>query len=354
MLNELNAGCSAFSWETKDGKHLWGRNFDFNRIAAGSQITFLPRNVDYYRLGTYIEQNLNEKDHVHGTYAAIGTGATVLQSTPTLFEGINEKGLMGGQLYFRQFASYAKEPKAGTCGIQPAFLVTELLTQCSCVEDIIEHLETKITIIDQKIFGSVPTVHWIFSDASGQTILIESEADGLHIYKNSMGILTNSPNYRWHETNLLNYGNIGTKDHDTWELNHVPMHPCFSGTGGLGLPGDCSSPSRFVRLAYLKAHGEKGANEPQGVTYMFRLFENIAFPLGMVSVGQDHTVTEHDANVTEFDYTLYTSVMCAESLKFYWNLYDQMQIQCIDLHNLLDETTIRQFPMESGCGINYI
>ena len=98
LLAQLGGGCSALTWETENGLHLWGRNFDFNRIADGSMITYLPENTSFYTIGTSLEGNLVESSQLYSKYAVLGTGSLVLQSTPTLFEGINEKGLMGGQL----------------------------------------------------------------------------------------------------------------------------------------------------------------------------------------------------------------------------------------------------------------
>ena len=342
LMRELNAGCSALVWETEDGKHLWGRNFDFNRIAQGSQVTYLPRGIAFYTKGTQIENNLDEACRLNVKYAALGMGSLVLQSTPTLFEGMNEAGLMGGQLYYREFACYQDQMREGTLPLQPAFLVTYLLTQCQSVEEVVQKLEEEVTLISTPILGGVPTVHWIFSDRTGEAVIIEPDQDGLHIYRSSMGVLTNSPGYPWHRQNLLNYANVCTKDACDLNVCGTRVKQCFSGSGGLGLPGDFSSPSRFVRLAFLKEFGIKGKNEAEGVAYTFRLFQNVAFPLGMVYVGDTGDLTEHDANVTEFDYTLYTSVMCSESLRYYWMTYENLNMKSIGFEDMKEESRARQ------------
>lgn len=115
LVREMNAGCSALVWETEDGKHLWGRNFDFNRIAEGSQVTCLPKGTSFYIKGTKIENNLEETDRLETKYGALGMSSLVLRSTPALFEGMNEKDLMGGQLYYREFASYREKVQEDTC-----------------------------------------------------------------------------------------------------------------------------------------------------------------------------------------------------------------------------------------------
>ena len=134
LLGDLSAGCSAVAWETADGGHLWGRNFDFNRIAADSKVTFVPRGQVFYACGTELEGNLEPSTRCTAAYAAVGIGSLVLRSTPALYEGLNEKGLMGGQLYYRTFAHFAPEARPGTLPLQPPFLVTWCLATCASVE----------------------------------------------------------------------------------------------------------------------------------------------------------------------------------------------------------------------------
>lgn len=354
LMLEINAGCSAFSWETNDGKHLWGRNFDFNRIASESKVTYLPRNMEFYTCGTALENNLVKSTRRFTNYAVVGIGSMILESTPTLFEGMNEKGLMGGQLYYRKFSCFSEKTKEDTIPLQPVFAVTYFLTQCASVEEVVEHLERKITLINQPILGSVPTVHWMFTDCSGEAVIIESDFDQVHVYRKSMGVLTNSPGYPWHCENLLNYSQVRKRDLDNRTINGMQLEQCFSGTGALGIPGDCSSPSRFIRLAYLKEFGQKGRNEEEGVSHMFRIFQNVAFPLGMVEVGESETITKYDTNVCPYDYTIYTAIMCAESMRFYWNVYDNLQIQCVDLSKIMNKKEPIQFHLYSGENIRYL
>ena len=118
------AGCSALSWQTADGCHLWGRNFDFNRLAEGTAVTFVPRGTAFYTCGTAREGDLVESTRQQARYACLGVGTCLLQSTPVLYEGVNEKGLMGGQLYFREFARFPDKARAGTLPLQPPMAVT--------------------------------------------------------------------------------------------------------------------------------------------------------------------------------------------------------------------------------------
>lgn len=341
-------------WDTMDGLHLWGRNFDFNRIAEGSKVTYIPRGKEFYGCGTSIEGNLVKQSKVTSRYGAVGTGSLLIPSTPVLYEGINEKGLMGGQLYYREFAHFPSETKEGTIPVEAAFAVTYLLTQCASVEEVAEAVQKKITIIDMPVLGTVPTIHWAFSDRTGETVILEPDETGWSIYRDSMGVMTNSPSYSWHRINLLNYFHIRNLDYNEMEVNGESLKQCFSGNGAQGLPGDCSSPSRFIRLSFLKKYAVKGKNEVEGIVKLFHLFQNVAFPLGMVEITEDTGEGGYNEGIVPYDYTVYTSAMCSESLKFYWISYENQRVQCVDLKNLLEHTEYVQYDLGRKADFKYL
>lgn len=339
------AGCSTLSWETEDGKHIWGRNFDYNCLAEGSQVTFCPAQTPYVACSPSDSKDSIPENRQTARYAAVGIGLLLSGSVPILYEGINEKGLMGGQLYYRTFAHYALHPRLGTQPLQPPFAVYHLLAQCATVEEVVHMIKRDVTLVASPLLGTVPPLHWAFYDRTGESVIIEPDREDVHVYRHTMGIMTNSPGYPWHRLNLLNYAGIRNRDYEKMEMNGESLTPCFSGSGAQGMPGDWSSVSRFVRLAFLKKYGVKGKKEEQGVAYMFRLLQSVSFPLGMVHVNEAGDTTKLDKNVLPYDYTVYTSVMCGESLKFYWTTYENQRIQVVDLHRLLGKTEPLQFPL---------
>ena len=339
------AGCSALSWETADGCHLWGRNMDYNRLAEGTMVTYVPRGSAYSTCLTDFPHSSKEAQRT-AVYAAVGTGLLPTPSTPILYEGINEKGLMGGQLYYRQFAHYPDSLPSNSHPLQPPFAVYHLLAQCATVEEVCQMLQKEMTLAAVPLFGTVPPLHWAFSDRSGETIIVEPDEDGLQIYRRTGGVMTNSPGYPWHRLNLLNYAGIRDLDHDGQEIAGHALPQCFSGSGAQGLPGDWSSPSRFVRLSFLRSYAVKGRDETEGVARMFRLFQSAAFPLGMVRVSQPGPLTALDQEVLPYDYTIYTSLMCAESRRFYWTTYQCQRIRYVEIEALLSSDQPLQFPLE--------
>ena len=335
-LEMLRGGCSAVGWQTEDGSALWARNMDFNRMAAGSAPTYLPK-------GTVM--TAAEGVTAPAKYAAVGMGLLAVTGLPLLYDGVNEAGLMGGQLYFRGLARYADGPEPGKQPMQPPLLVGWMLSQCATLDQVAQALEREFTLVNTPLLGAVSPLHWSFSDSTGEVMVVESDANGLHIYRNTVGVMTNSPSYDWHRTNLLNYAAIRDLDYDTVEMGGERLEQCFSGSGAQGLPGDWSAPSRFVRLAYLRKFAVRGKDEKQGIARLLRIMGSAAFPLGMVRVSQPGEATELDQNIQPWDYTIYTVAACAQTGRFCWTTYDNPAIRSVTLSELAGFDQPMQLPI---------
>lgn len=338
-IKQVNVGCSSIAWDTKDGKHIWGRNFDFNSIAESFTMV-VPRNFEYYTSGTEFDHNLSLENVVKSKYAAVGLGTMSMKTTPVFYDGINEKGLMGGQLYYADFASFPDEVKPNSKPLNPGFVVSQALLQCASVEEVIDLLTKQYTVINEELAETLPTVHWAFSDRSGETIIVEPDNQQMTIYRHTAGVLTNSPSYDWHKQNLLSYLNVQNTEFPDRNMDGVEVKKPFKGTGALGLPGDFTAQSRFIRASFLKYYGIKGKNEDQGIEYFFHLLDNVAMPLGMIKVADGD-------DPSAYDETIYSSAMCAESKKFYWRSYENSRIHCVDLNLELDNSDIKLIPLEN-------
>lgn len=341
------------SWRTQDGRQLLGRNFDYDRIAPGSRVTYVPRGTAY-ACCTDAAGAAASGTQQRARYAALGTGLLALPASPILYEGVNDQGLMGGQLYYREFARYAGAPLPGTCPLQPPLAVYHLLAQCATVRQAAQLLENEHTLVGAPLFGAVPPLHWMFCDRTGESLIVEPDRDGLHLYPSRLGVMTNSPPYPWHRLHLLNFSGVQNADRtpDIWADENLP--DCFSGTGAQGLPGDWSSPSRFVRLCFLKKYAVPGRDEAEGVVRLFRLLQSAAFPLGLVRVSQPGQPSDLDRGTGCFDYTLYSAVLCAQSGRMYWNTYDNPRIRCADLSRLAGSAGPVQFPLDTPAGFEQV
>lgn len=190
-----SAGCSAIAWETADGRHLFGRNFDYNRVAADSKVTCFPPGTELCTRGTSLDHSQDPAARRRADYGAVGMGTTVLGATPVLYEGLNERGLMGAQLYYRGYARYPDRPAEGRLPLQPPFLVTLCLACCATVEEAARLLTEEVSLVGEPLLGAVPPLHWMFSDPTGESVVVEPDGDGLHLYRNTVGVMTNSPPY---------------------------------------------------------------------------------------------------------------------------------------------------------------
>lgn len=302
----MDFGCSSFSWETKDGLHLLGRTYDQFGDLAANRVISVPQ-------GYPCSPALHGEGAVPSAYGY--TGMAVLGfGEPILVDGVNSAGLMGALLHYPGYAVYRGGPEEGTRLVHPGRLLAWLLGRCAGVEEAVEEL-SRLTLVDEPIQGKPLPAHYILSDRRGEAVIIEPDEGGLSIHRNTIGVLTNSPDYLWHRTNLRNFVGVTNlpKAPQTIAGHEIREFGERLG-GGSGLPGDYSSPSRFVRLAFMKEFAVPGKDELEGVSRMFRVFAPVDIPEGLAKADPDYDVYEQ---------TLCTSVMCAESGVYYfapaWN-----------------------------------
>lgn len=328
----MDFGCSSFSWTTEDGRHLLGRTYDRFGDLAANQIIGVPQGAPCAP-GLHPEGDAPLSRYAYTGMAVLGFGE------PILVDGVNSAGLMGALLHYPEYASYQACAEPGKTAVHPGRLLAWLLSQCAGVDGAVEAM-SKVTLVDEPIQGSPLPAHYILSDLSCETVIIEPDRGGLHIHRKTIGVLTNSPDYLWHRTNLRNYVGVTNlpKPPRTVAGHEIREFGERLG-GGSGLPGNYSSPSRFIRLAFAKEFSLRGRDEVDGISRMFRAFAPVDIPEGLVRMGPD---------CAAYDQTLCTSAMCAESGVYYfapaWNRrisavrlsHTGQEVQYFDLGNVQD------------------
>ncbi|ANZ93987.1 penicillin acylase [Brochothrix thermosphacta] len=328
-------GCSSFTLTSKDNKHLLSRTMDFG-IEMAEQVVFVPRNKTF-------DLTYTTSDSTTSKFAFIGMGQ-ILNNSPILFDGINEKGLMGATLYFPGYATYKDTAADETLAISPDKVIPYILSQATTVEDVKTQLLESITLINDTnpIISKLPPLHFIFSDKTGASIIVEPMPNGLNIIEDSIGVMTNSPDYSWHETNLRNYITVTPHQHEPITLANKELSAFSQGSGTFGLPGDYTPPARFVRVAYLRNFSKQPENEIEAVSLSHHILESVSIPNGVVIDPQG-----------EPDYTCYSSYMCAESLSFYFAVYSNQRLQKITLNDeLIASTEYKEFKVQTEEDIN--
>lgn len=310
--------CTAITYKTKD--FYFGRTLDYE-ISYGDEVTITPRNYEF---------NFRHKQNIKNHYAIIGM-AYVTENYPLYYEAVNEKGLGIAGLNFVGNAQYNKKIE-GKDNITQFEFIPWILSQSTTVKETKKLIE-KINFLDEPFSTNLPLaqLHWIISD-SIESITVEAVKDGIKIYENPVGVLTNNPTFDKQMFELNNYMNLSTKSPKNTFAKSLNLDKYSRGMGAIGLPGDLSSQSRFIRAAFVKMNSVSKEEEKESVSQFFHILN---------SVEQQRGCCELDDGI--FEITIYTSCCNASKGIYYYTTYDNHQITAIDMHkeNLNSENLIR-------------
>lgn len=321
--------CTAATYKTKDG--YFGRTLDYE-FSYGNEITITPRNYQF---------NFRNTESMNTHYAIIGM-AYVAGNYPLYYDAINEKGLGIAGLNFVGNAAYNK-PVENKTNIAQFELIPWILGQCSTVKDA-KALLDNINIIDTPFSDELPLaqLHWIIADKE-EAVTVESMADGLHIYDNPVGILTNNPPFNIQMFSLNNYMNLSPKNPENKFSDKLPLHPYSRGMGAIGLPGDLSSASRFAKVAFTKMNSVSGDSEEESVSQFFHILGSVDQQRGCCEV--------HDG---KYEITIYTSCCNLDKGIYYYTTYNNHQISAVDMHREnLDSDKLVRYPIILNQNINF-
>ena len=322
--------CTAATYKTND--FYFGRTLDYE-FSYGDEVVITPRNYEFSfrRAGVM-------KTH----YAMIGM-AYVAGDYPLYYDAVNEKGLGIAGLNFVGNAVYNGEIQ-GADNIAQFELIPWILGQCASVGEAKEIL-SRLNIVNIQFSAELPLaqLHWIIADKDG-AITVESVADGLKIYDNPAGVLTNNPPFDEQMFNLNNYMHLSSKTPENLFSEKLPLKNYSRGMGALGLPGDLSSQSRFVRVAFVKMNSLSGSSEEESVSQFFHILGSVDQQRGCCNVGEE-----------KYEITIYTSCCNADKGIYYYTTYDNHQISAVDMHREnLDGADLLRFKLVTGEQINFV
>ena len=323
--------CTAISYKTKD--HYFGRNLDLE-YSYNETVTITPRNFifEFRKVGKM-------KSH----FAMIGM-AYITESYPLYYDATNEHGLSIAALNFPQNAHY-KPFCEGKDNITSFELIPWVLGQCATVSEA-ERLLEQINILNENFSDELPLspLHWITSDKE-RSITLESVKAGIKVYDNPAGVLTNNPTFDYQLFNLNNYMSL-TNDapQNTFALdNNLQLKTYSRGMGAMGLPGDFSSVSRFVRATFVKMNSVSGDTENESVSQFFHILRSVAMPRGCVKVGEN-----------DYAVTIYSSCCNTDRGIYYYTTYNNNQINAVDMHKEnLNYNTLIAYPLKTQQAIEY-
>lgn len=288
-------------------KHYFGRNLDLE-YNYGPQVAITPRHYPFaFTDGTKTDSH----------YAIIGM-ASVMDNYPLYADATNEKGLSMAGLHFALSGALPSPGPDGATDVAPFEFIGWVLSQCATLDEAIGRLEN-ITLTNVPFSPQVPNsmLHWMLADETGSAV-VEPLADGLSVKRDPYNVLTNDPPFSYHATNLNFYLNLTPEMPENRFCAAYDLKALGKGTGAFGLPGDCSSPSRFVRIAFNSGNSVCAQTEEAELAQFFHLLDSVASVRGDVRTDDG-----------KYFYTRYSS--CMFEGRYFYKTYFNNQITELDM-----------------------
>ncbi len=316
--------CTAVTYKTKD--HYFGRTLDYE-YSYEEQLIITPRNYPFhFRREGKMEQH----------YALIGI-AFIVGDYPLYYDATNEKGLSMAGLNFPGNADY-KEEVQGMDNVAQFEFIPWILGQCANIAEAKVKLE-RLNLIDMNFSKELPMspLHWIISDKDS-SITVECVKSGLKIYENHVGVLTNNPPFDMQMFYLNNYKSLSTEAPENLFSRKLELTTYSRGMGAMGMPGDLSSASRFVRAAFVKLNSVSGNSESESISQFFHILGSVAQQRGCVHMGNG-----------QYEITIYTSCCNTDKGIYYYTTYENSQITGVDMYKEnLDSKKLIAYPLVYG------
>ena len=316
--------CTSFILKAEDGSPVYGRTMEFGQ-EMNSSVVMIPRNY-----GFTSTSGAKNPTTWTGAYAVIGMDA--LGETTMIVDGMNEKGLAGGLLYFPGYADYpAPTGEASANEIAPGDLLTWILSNFESIDEVKAALAAgKVTVAGFNLpaLKQIPPMHLTVHDATGASIVIEPIDGQLVVSDNPLSVMTNSPSFDWHMTNLRNYVNISPVNRDHVKVDKVDQKVIAGfgqGSGLLGLPGDPTPPSRFIRAATFVATVQTGKTSADTLKVTEHVLNNFDIPVGWIMPG----AAELNSGDALSDYTQWSSMADLKNGTYYVREHDMVSYQSV-------------------------
>ncbi|MFC6181777.1 choloylglycine hydrolase family protein [Lactiplantibacillus daowaiensis] len=326
--------CTSLTFQTTGGDQFLARTMDFG-FELGGRPVVMPRQQHFSSVTTAAEFDT--------PYSFVGTGRNL--NGYIFVDGVNEYGVSAAALYFSGQAHYPTEPVAGKLNLAPHEVLMWLLGNVKSAQELGDRLN-EIAIVEAAapLLNIVVPLHWIISDRSGATYVLEQEADGMHYMVNPVGVMTNTPDFNWHLKNLSNYLQLQPGPHVDRQYGDLTVKPFGPGTGAMGMPGDYTSPSRFVRTVFMRQYTDAVATDAEAVNALSHLLNSVEIPKG-VKLQADGSS----------DYTQYRAYMSMHEPAFYIQPYADQTITRVGLTpELMVASQPTEFPLAPAQQFNRV
>jgi len=271
VVQSANA-CTGITLQATDGATVVARTIDWSRTEMNNIYTIVPRGHN--------QQSLLPNGKMNGLNwtALYGYVGMAVEQPEFVVDGTNEQGLSAALFYFPNYGEYKPYNEQDTdISLADFQVVSWILSRFSTIDQVKDAINN-VRVIN--VDPSASTVHWRITEPSGRQVVMEI-VDGIpHFYENEIGVLTNSPGYEWQLTNLNNYVNLHSGGAGPTKFGPITLRSFGAGSGYLGLPGDFTPPSRFVRAAFFKTSAVPRPDAYETVMQSFHILNNFDVPLG--------------------------------------------------------------------------
>ncbi|MGR5458836.1 linear amide C-N hydrolase [Vibrio alfacsensis] len=320
------SACTGISLSTSDNDQIHARTIEWGEYDLNSKLIVAPRKYTFVSTMPDKKQGLSWESN----YGFVGISVS---DDRFIAEGVNEEGLTAGLFYFKGYGSLkAYDPNERANSITDMDFVRWMLSQYKTVDEVkagLQNIDIVPVFIDDKGQPS-PTAHWRVTDRTGKNIVIEIIDQGkVHIYENEVGVLTNSPGFPWHVENLNNYIHLEPGASKPMNFGGVKAKSFGVGSGFIGLPGDITPPSRFVRAAFFVNTAPKSKTSEAAVSQAFHILNNFDIPIGTEFSPE---YREHIPDLPSA--TQWTSVIDQGNGVFYYKTMNDSRIKKVDLNNI--------------------
>ena len=320
--------CTGISLKATDGSYVQSRTIEWAKGALKSEYVIIPRGEE---LRSYTPTGLNGLKF-KARYGVVGLAVVEKEF---IAEGINEKGLSAGLFFFPRYGSYSDYDTANDANTLADLQVVQwILSQFATID------EVRKAVQGVHIVGLEKTavVHWRIGEPSGNQVVMEIVDGRVNFYENTVGVITNAPGFEWHLANLNNYVNLRPGSADNYKLGDVTLEPIGGSSAMLGLPGDFTPPSRFVRAAFFRNTAPQRANGEATVLESFHILNNFDVPIA----------SENPQELTLPSATQWTSSIDLSNRKVYYKTAYNNSIRCIDLAKIdFDKVRYHSAPLDS-------
>lgn len=309
--------CTGITLQAADGSHIVARTIEWGDSPLASQYVVVPRGHKW--------QSYTPTGHNGCTFTArYGVVGLSVVEPAFITEGINEKGLSAGLFYFPGYGGYVDyDSLRNDITVADLQLVAWILSQHASVNEV-RQATNSIRVVG--LYPNASTAHWRVADAAGNQCVIEIVGGTPHVYDNTVGVLTNSPGFEWQVANLNNYVNLYPGAAPARQLGKATIAPFGAGSGMLGIPGDVTPPSRFVRAAFYTATAPRLATATETVAQAFHILNNFDIPIGI-----EHAPGKAPDIPSA---TQWTTVTDMTNCRIYYRTAYNSNIRCIDCRSI--------------------